>query len=219
MADKSKTLIAVVLDRSGSMEPIRDDIIGGFNTFMADQRKVPGECTVTLAQFDDEYEIVHDDKPLADLPNLTAETYVPRGSTALNDAIGRTINSVGATLAKRAESDRPGHVIFVIITDGAENASQEFAGSKVTEMIKHQQDKYQWQFTYLAASLDDFHNKAAHNLGIGGQAVLRAASSKKGAAAMYMAVSSSVSRLRSGTDQSLGYTVGEQQEAENADSK
>lgn len=154
MVNNNKSLIVMVLDRSGSMESIRKDTIGGFNAFLTDQQKLPGECSLTLAQFDTEYEIVHQNINLKDVPPLSFLTFVPRGGTALLDAIGRTINAVGAELAALLEEQRPGKVFFVVLTDGAENSSREFNRTKVFEMIKKQKETYSWEFIFLAANQD-----------------------------------------------------------------
>jgi len=209
MPNPNKTLIAAILDRSGSMNVVRDDIIGGFNTFITDQRKNSGECSVTLAQFDDQYEIVHNNKSIQDIPTLDSTTYVPRGNTALNDAVGRTINAIGSELSKLAEKDRPGHVIIVIITDGLENASREFSGAQVKQMIEHQQEKYKWHFTYLAASMDKAHANVANSIGIRASAYNQSSRSAKGSEALFSASSAAVSRVRSGTDTHFAYSVDE----------
>lgn len=209
MPNPNKTLIAAILDRSGSMSGVRDDIIGGFNTFITDQRKTPGECSVTLAQFDDEYEIVYNNKPIQDTPNLDSSTYVPRGNTALNDAVGRTINAIGSELSKASEDERPGHVIVVIITDGMENASKEFSGAQIKQMIEHQQEKYGWHLTYLAASMDKAHVSVANSIGIRASAFNQSSRSAKGSEVLYAASSAAVSRLRSGVDKDLAYSAEE----------
>ena len=154
--------IVVVLDRSGSMISIRKDMEGGFNTFIKEQQKLPGECNVTLTQFDDKYDIVYSGKPLKDVPDLEL---VPRGATALMDAIGRTINEVGARLKGTAEAARPERVLFVIITDGGENSSHEFTKPKINEMVTHQRTKYNWEFVYIGANQDSYGE--AHGYGIG----------------------------------------------------
>lgn len=146
--------IAVVLDRSGSMRSIRDATIEGFNEFLAAQKAVPGEAALTLAQFDHEYDIVHDAAPLANVEPLNTTTYVPRGSTALLDAIGRTIDGLGKRLAAMPEHNRPSRIIVAIMTDGLENASQTFTRARIFEMITHQRERYSWQFMFLGADQD-----------------------------------------------------------------
>lgn len=164
---KNHAELVCILDRSGSMESIRSDAVGGFNAFLEAQRNVPGTATVTLVLFDDKYEVVHESVDLKAVENLTDKTFVPRGSTALLDAIGRTINDVGARLAKMAEDQRPEKVMVCIVTDGQENASREFANSKIKEMIDHQRDKYKWEFSFLAANQDAF--ATAGSIGIAKQ--------------------------------------------------
>lgn len=150
----SKTSITLVLDRSGSMGIIKTDTIGGVNEFIRTQKAVPGEADFTLAQFDDVYEVVTDGVALRDAKELTLETYIPRNSTALLDAIGKTINWVGGRLAALPEAQRPGKVVFVIITDGQENASTTFTRPQIFEMIKHQRETYKWEFVFIGANQD-----------------------------------------------------------------
>ncbi len=147
--------IAVILDRTGSMESIRDDIIGGFNTFLKKQQAEPGKATLTLVQFDsqDPYEVIHKFMPLADVPELTRETFIPRASTPLLDAMGRGINDLDESLAKLPAKARPARIVMVIITDGQENASHEFTKGQVEVMIKTKQEKSDWQFVFLSADL------------------------------------------------------------------
>jgi hypothetical protein len=147
------TDITMVVDRSGSMASIRRDAEGGINSFVAQQQQEPGEALLTLVQFDTEYEFVHSGVPVKQIP---AFTLVPRGSTALLDAVGRAINETGARLAAMAESQRPALVVFVIVTDGAENSSREFTRDQIRTMVEHQQSAYKWQFTFLAANQDAF---------------------------------------------------------------
>mgnify|MGYP000938688440 CR=1 FL=1 len=148
------TEIAFVLDRSGSMNPIADDAIGGFNTFLAAQQSPPGEARLTLVLFDHEYLVPHRGVGIGAVPPLDADTYVPRGMTALLDAVGRTMDDLGARLAAMPEADRPAKVIVAILTDGQENASRDYTFAKVSAMIKHQQEKYSWEFIFLAANQD-----------------------------------------------------------------
>jgi uncharacterized protein YegL len=145
------TDITIVLDRSGSMMSVADDTRGGFDTFIEDQKRHPGGANVTLVQFDTEYEFVHRCVPIGSVPKLE---FVPRGSTALLDAIGRAITETGERLKATAEADRPAKVLFVILTDGQENSSREFKKARIAEMIKHQTEIYKWQFVFLAANQD-----------------------------------------------------------------
>lgn len=152
--NENLTDISIVLDRSGSMSSIKDDTIGGYNEFLKGQREAAGTALVSLYQFDDLYETVYEGVDIKEVPDLTAEVFVPRGSTALRDAIGRTIDSTGARLAKMSEADRPARVILVIFTDGGENSSQEYTRARTLEMVKHQTEAYKWQFVFVGANQD-----------------------------------------------------------------
>jgi hypothetical protein len=148
------TEIAFVMDRSGSMESMKVEAIGGFNAFIQEQMKGPGEVRFTLILFDNEYLKVIDHQPLPSVQKLTDATYEPRGSTALLDAMGRTIDEIGQRLAKTPEQDRPGHVIIACMTDGAENASRHYSNSKLAAMIELQRTSYSWEFVFLGATLE-----------------------------------------------------------------
>jgi len=152
------TDITLVVDRSGSMESVRSDAEGGINTFIAEQAMAPGDALLTLVEFDNEYEFLHRGVPIGEVPRYSL---VPRGMTALLDAVGRAINETGARLAAMAEADRPGLVIFVVMTDGHENASAEFSRGQLKEMIERQQRDYGWQFTFLGADQDAFAEAGA----------------------------------------------------------
>jgi hypothetical protein len=147
------TDITMVMDRSGSMTACQSDAEGGLNTFIKEQKELPGDAVLTLVQFDTDYEFVHKAMPIKDVPKCYL---VPRGWTALLDAVGRAIVETGDRLRKTPEKDRPGLVCFVIITDGLENSSKEFTQAKIKSMIEHQQDKYNWKFTFLGANQDAF---------------------------------------------------------------
>lgn len=148
------TELVFIVDRSGSMNSIRETAIESFNTFLKDQKKGPGEVQVTLVLFDHEYDMLYSGIPIDAADELDDTTFVPRGNTALFDAIGRTINEVGARLAQTAERDRPGSVIVAILTDGHENASREFDAQGIKNMIAEQESKYAWVFAYLSADKD-----------------------------------------------------------------
>jgi hypothetical protein len=191
-----RTDITVVLDRSGSMASIADDVIGGLNTFIRAQAQVEGEACFTLVQFDDQYEVVHAHVPIQDVPPLTAQSYVPRGSTALLDAIGRTIVATGARLAMMPEADRPQAVIFAVQTDGLENASREFSRQQVFDMIRHQEAKYGWQFVFLAADQDAIAEGG--RMGFASASALDYDKDRDGVSALYSAMSLKVGEVRRG---------------------
>lgn len=145
------THLYFLLDRSGSMQSIKTDTEGGFAAFVEEQRKTPGDCRVTLAQFDNVYDVVYSDRPLADVPPLHLQ---PRGSTALLDAMGRLITSAGAELVALPEDQRPGTVLVAVMTDGYENASQEWTHPAIKSLVEQQTKDYSWQFLYMGADQD-----------------------------------------------------------------
>jgi len=151
MNNNNKTEIVIILDRSGSMGSIAGDVRGSYDTYIKEQRKQVGECTITLVQFDHEYEVVYQNKRIEEVSGLE---FVPRGMTALYDAIGKAIKDTGDKLSTLKEEDRPGKVLVVIITDGFENTSVEYKVGDISEMIKHQTEKYNWNFVFLAANQD-----------------------------------------------------------------
>lgn len=148
------TEIAYVLDRSGSMQSLASDAIGGFNAFLESQKQLEGHANFTLVLFDHEYLVIHKSVDIRQVPPLDAQTYVPRGQTALLDAVGRTIDDLGAHLARLPEDKRPAKVIVAIFTDGLENASRVFTTERLAASIQHQQEKYSWEFLFLAANQD-----------------------------------------------------------------
>jgi hypothetical protein len=148
------TEIAYVLDRSGSMASLASDAIGGFNSFLSSQKQLPGRANFTLVLFDHEYLVPHKGVDIQRVPELNEQSYVPRGQTALLDAVGRTIDELGARLAAMPEAQRPAKVIVAIFTDGFENASRVYTTERLAASIKHQQEKYNWEFLFLAANQD-----------------------------------------------------------------
>jgi len=149
--DQNKIFVVIVLDRSGSMRDCASEAIGGFNRILEDQKKVPGATLVTLAQFDDVYELIHDAVPVEQVQPLTDKTFVPRSMTALLDAMGKTIVSVGEKLSAMPETERPSKVIMVTITDGEENASKEYKHARIKEMVEHQTKTYAWEFVFVGS--------------------------------------------------------------------
>lgn len=151
---KNYTDITIVLDRSGSMESIKNDVIGGFNEALKKHRDSGIDIICSLVQFDDRYENVFTRKAIKDAPNLDNNTYQPRGSTALHDAIGTTIDALGNYYYGLSEDQRPSKVIVMVITDGLENASTKYSRSKLAEMIARQRDEYSWEFVFIGSNQD-----------------------------------------------------------------
>jgi len=189
------TRIAIILDRSGSMESCKESTVAGFNEFIRTQKQLRGEATVKLVQFDDQYETVFD-KRLEDCPELTQQTFVPRGSTALLDAQGRTIAELGRELAALSEDERPSKVIVVTLTDGLENASKQYNLHQIGETIREQRDKYGWDFVFLGANQDAVATAAA--MSIPPASAMSYSTSKAGIAATMAAVSNYVGVSRAG---------------------
>ena len=193
------TEMVFVLDRSGSMISLTADTIGGFNELIEKQKKIEGDAYVTTVLFDHEYELLHDHVALGEVAPLTDREYFARGGTALLDAVGRTINTVGARLAATPEEERPAHVVFVITTDGMENASCEYTAKQVREMVEHQQRKYSWQFVFLGANMDAVAE--AGKLGISASHAANFAPSQRGVSMMYrMALDEVMCSARVGSD-------------------
>lgn len=159
------TSINVVLDESGSMagrdNSLTLETISGINTFLADQKSLPGEAVFTLCTFNSSHRVVHDFVKLGNVNDLSVETYRPSGYTALLDALGTTITNVGQKLAAMKEEDRPSKVLFLVITDGIENASHSFTRDQIRTMVKHQQDVYNWEFVFMGANIDAFAEGAS----------------------------------------------------------
>ena len=187
--NQNLTDITLVVDRSGSMEAISDDAEGGINAFVTAQARRPGDAVLTLVQFDTKYDFVHRGLAISQVPKFTL---VPRGATALLDAVGRAIDETGARLAAMPEADRPGLVAFVIVTDGLENSSKEFTRARVRQMIEHQQQKYQWHFTFLAANAEAFAEAEEIGISMAGAAM----HSPKKMRAAYKATEEKFGRMR-----------------------
>ncbi len=191
---KETTEIICILDRSGSMEAIRSDAIGSFNRFLADQQKPDDPARLTMVLFDDQYELVHNGVPIRSVPKLSDATFVPRGMTALLDAIGRTLNAVAARLAGMPAGDRPEKVIVAIVTDGQENASREFALPAIREMIRRYTDELHWDFLFLAATADAFSD--AERMGIAADSTVQFSPDASGISGVCNCLSEAVSCMR-----------------------
>ena len=183
------TDITLIVDRSGSMGSVREEAEGGVNAFINLQKQEPGEALLTLVQFDTDYEFLYQGAPIQE---VAPYELVPRGMTALLDAVGRAINETGERLAGMPESQRPGLVICVVMTDGLENSSSEFTKSQVKAMIERQQNVYHWHFTFLGANQDAFAE--ARSLGMHHSAAANYAPSK--VASAYQATGGKVARMR-----------------------
>lgn len=194
MTKENFTSINVVIDRSGSMAPLTKDTIGGFNTFLKEQKAVPGEAVLTLATFADQYTLVHDFTPISEVQELNSKTYVAGGGTALLDAIGKTIHSTGTRLSGMKEEDRPSKVIVLIMTDGEENMSREFVRAKIMDMINHQRDKYSWEFVFIGANQDAI--TAGHSIGVAASHSYNYSSTSVGTRAVYDSMSLGISDYR-----------------------
>jgi len=195
------TDVTVVLDRSGSMESIREDMEGGFASFVEKQQALPGSCLMTMVQFDGgATEVRYAGRPIAEVGPLGLE---PRGMTPLLDATAFSIRTTGKRLAALAESERPGQVLVLIITDGQENASTEITPEALRQMIEHQRDTYKWEFIYLGANVDAFAEggrigiPATHNVNFDADV--------EGVDASWSILAQKVGRLREGDRQGLAF--------------
>ena len=186
------THISAIIDRSGSMSSIKTDTEGGFNTFVADQKALPGTATLSLTIFDDVIQLVHDMVDIQDVPHFHLH---PRNMTAMLDAIGVTITNLGEKLAKMDESERPEKVLVVIVTDGQENSSKEYSFARIKEMIKEQHDTYQWEFIFLGANQDAV--LAGEQIGISRGKSMSYATTKAGVGSTYGSMSKMSASFRS----------------------
>lgn len=195
MPKKDLTEIIAIIDRSGSMGLIRNDVIGGYNTFLEDQQKLAGEAVLTFAQFDDVYEIIHDGAPIADVKPLDEDTYVPRGSTALLDAVGKTVTTAWERIQKIHGDDRPEKVIAVIFTDGQENSSKEWKLDQIKALVEARR-KDGWEFLFLGADEKAFGEAQA--MGMNMNLAASYVPNSAGVRGAYRNVSNLVSESRTG---------------------
>lgn len=188
--NKNLTHLAFIIDGSGSMAPLQSDTIGGFNRIMEEQRKATCESHATLVIFSNATHEVFTDIDAKHARDLTTESYVPAGGTALLDAMGYTIDRLGKLFADTPEAKRPGKVCVTIITDGEENASREYDLAKIKTMVERQREKYSWEFVFLGANIDAF--AAAQSYGINTKNAYAFSSSKKGLVATSSVVGSAL---------------------------
>lgn len=159
------TELVFILDRSGSMAGLESDTIGGFNSMIEKQKKQEGDCYVSTVLFDGVSEVLHDRIKLCDVPKMTENDYTVRGCTALIDAIGGAIKHIGNIHKYARPEDVPENTMFVITTDGQENASHTYSSEKVKKMIEHQKEKYGWEFLFIGANIDAVETAARYGIG------------------------------------------------------
>ena len=189
------TELVFILDRSGSMSGLESDTIGGFNSLIGKQQKEAGEAIVSTVLFDDACDVIHDRIKIGDVPKLTEKEYYVRGCTALLDAVGGAIHHIGNIHKHARKEDRPAKTLFVITTDGLENASTKYSIDKVKKMIERQKKKHNWEFLFLGANIDAI--KAAEGMGIDRDRAANFHSDAKGTALNYRVLEKAVSRARS----------------------
>ena len=191
---KGLTEVVFVLDRSGSMGGLEEDTIGGFNSMLKKQREEEGEALISTILFDHETQVLHDRVPVEKVEPMTKEQYFVRGSTALLDALGGAIHHIGTVHKYAREEDRPEKTIFIITTDGMENASRRYTAEKVKEMVKKEKENYGWEFLFLGANIDAV--KTAGRFGIGADRAYNYCCDKKGTALNYRVIDETVSAVR-----------------------
>jgi len=206
--------VTIVLDESGSMEPLQQDTIGGVNQFIKDQRALPGQCTLSLLKFNHEDRPVFTGRPIAEVSLLTPETYQPNGNTALLDALGRAITEAGARLRAIAEADRPGKVIMMVVTDGEENSSRTWTREKIKEAVEHQTNVYKWEFVFLGANVDAFAEAGA--LGMPRSHSMQTHATRQSVKLSYGSASLNTANFRSGASKSMAWTDEQRKEQEKA---
>lgn len=189
------TELVFILDRSGSMSGLETDTIGGFNAMIERQKKQDGICFVSTILFDNFSEVLHDRVKLTDVEPMTDRDYTPHGCTALLDAIGGAIHHIGNIHKYARSEDVPEHTIFVITTDGLENASHQYSSDRVKQMIEHEKEKYGWEFLFLAANIDAVETAA--NIGISRDRAADYLADSEGTLTVYKTVSEAVSQVRS----------------------
>ena len=192
---KNLTELVFILDRSGSMAGLEGDTIGGFNAMMEKQKREPGETLVSTVLFDQDTQVIHDRVPLEELGPLTEEEYYVRGSTALLDAVGGAIRHIGNVHKYAREEDVPEKTLFVITTDGMENASRRYDYDRVKDMIRRQQERYGWEFLFLGANIDAA--REAGRFGIRPECAADYHADSRGTRVIYESLAQAVCQVRS----------------------
>ena len=191
---KNLTELVMILDRSGSMGGLESDTIGGYNSMLHKQREEEGEVLVSTVLFDDRSEVLYDRVPLEKMPKMTEKEYYVRGCTALLDAIGGSIHHIGNVHKYARDEDRPEKTIFVIITDGMENASREYSYERVKRMVERQKEKYGWEFLFLGANIDAI--ETAGRFGINADRAANYNCDSEGTALNYEVLAETVCEMR-----------------------
>ena len=191
---KNLTELVFILDRSGSMAGLEDDTIGGFNAMIEKQKAEPGEALVSTVLFDNRSEVIHDRLPLDKVPAMTRKEYYVRGCTALLDAVGSAVHHIGNIHKYAREEDRPARTLFVITTDGMENASRRYDYHRVKEMIERQKERHGWEFVFLGANIDAA--KEAARFGIDADRAANYHADRRGTGVVYEAMNQLVSCCR-----------------------
>ncbi len=194
MTKNNVTELVFILDRSGSMAGLESDTIGGFNAMIEKQRKVEGKCYVSTVLFDNVSEVLHDRVKLSKIKPMTEEEYTVRGCTALIDSIGGAINHIGNIHKYARPEDVPAHTMFVITTDGMENASRRYTSEQVKKMIEQQKAKYGWEFLFIGANIDAV--ETARKYGIDEDRAVNYNADKKGTKLVYESVAKAVCGVR-----------------------
>ena len=188
------TELVFILDRSGSMSGLEADTIGGFNSMIEKQRKEDGECFVSTVLFDNDCEVLHDREKLSEIKPMTDEEYTVRGCTALIDAIGGAIHHIGNVHKYARPEDVPAHTMFIITTDGQENASRKYTSDRVKHMIERQKERYGWEFLFIGANIDAVETAARY--GIDRDRAVNYNADGKGTQILYESVSRAVCSVR-----------------------
>ncbi len=194
--NKNLTELVFILDRSGSMSGLEGDTIGGFNSMITKQRDDEGDVLVSTVLFDNYSEVIHDRMSIDDIPPLTSKEYYVRGCTALLDAVGGAIHHIGNVHKYARKEDIPSKTLFVITTDGMENASHFYSSDKVKRMIERQKEKYGWEFIFLGANIDAV--EAAGNIGIRPECAVNYNCDSEGTSVVYASISRAVTDVRGG---------------------
>lgn len=190
------TEIVFILDESGSMSSLQSDTIGGFNSLISKQKEEEGEALVSAVMFNHESRVVYDRVPLEKIRPMNKHDYCPQGSTALLDAVGDAVHHIGNVHKYARSEDVPQHTIFIITTDGMENASRRYDSAKVKKLIEKQKNKYGWEFIFLGANIDSV--ETAGSMGISADTAVDCCADEKGVAMQFMSMCKAVAGVRKG---------------------